>query len=221
MPAWLVPALQVGAALIGAKAASDAAKARENTPTGTDLKKLRKEAEAAGFNPLTVLRSTGGQGFNKQGSSGALASASFWSSFANSAGRIAGQFDPHKREMQRLDRDIAGATFDGMMIDQGIAIDRNLRDSQRLELDKQRLKLDMMQAGEGTYSNPIESSVWYILPDGTKTLGPNPDAGEIENMLLTPTLATGASFTADAPNTSRMKRDGLTSPALERQPYVQ
>lgn len=97
MPAWLVPALQVGAALIGAKAASDAAKARENTPTGTDLKKLRKEAEAAGFNPLTVLRSTGGQGFNKQGSSGALASASFWSSFANSAGQIAGQFDPLRK----------------------------------------------------------------------------------------------------------------------------
>jgi len=59
------------------------------------------------------------------------------------------------------------------------------------------------------------------LPDGTKTLGPNPDAGEIENLLLTPTLATGVSFTADAPNTSRMKRDGLASPALERQPYVQ
>jgi hypothetical protein len=218
MPAgWLVPALQMGAALIGAKASGDAAKASQR---GTDLKKLRKEAEAAGFNPLTVLRATGGQGFNK-GSSGALASASFWSSFANSAGQIAGQFDLHKREMQRLDRDIAGATFDGMMIDQGIAIDRDLRDAQRLELDKQRLKLDMMQAGEGTYGNPIESSVWYILPDGTKTLGPNPDAGEIENMLLTPTLATGATFTADAPNTSRMKRDGLTSPALERQPYVQ
>lgn len=93
MPPWLVPALQVGSALIGAKASSDAAKASQR---GTDLKKLRKEAEAAGFNPLTVLRATGGQGFNK-GSSGALASASFWSSFANSAGQIAGQFDPLKK----------------------------------------------------------------------------------------------------------------------------
>jgi hypothetical protein len=84
----------MGAALIGAKASSDAAKASQNK--GIDLKKLRKEAEAAGFNPLTVLRATGGQGFNK-GSSGALASASFWSSFANSAGQIAGQFDPLRK----------------------------------------------------------------------------------------------------------------------------
>lgn len=90
---WLVPALEMGAALIGAKASGDAAKASQR---GTDLKKLRKESEAAGFNPLTVLRATGGQGFNK-GSSGALASASFWSSFANSAGQIAGQFDPLRK----------------------------------------------------------------------------------------------------------------------------
>ena len=31
--------------------------------TGTDLGKLRSEATANGFNPLTVLRATGGQGF--------------------------------------------------------------------------------------------------------------------------------------------------------------
>jgi hypothetical protein len=90
---WIGPALQTAAALVGAKAASDAAKASQK---GTDLRKLRKEAEAAGFNPLTVLRATGGQGFNR-GSTGALASASFWSSFANSAGQIAGQFDPLRK----------------------------------------------------------------------------------------------------------------------------
>ena len=56
------PLAQVGSALIGAKASGDAAKASQR---GTDLKKLRKEAEAAGFNPLTVLRATGGQGFKK------------------------------------------------------------------------------------------------------------------------------------------------------------
>lgn len=60
------------------------------------LAKLRKDAEAAGFNPLTALRATGGQGFS-HGASGAMASASFWSSFANSAGQIAGQFDPLRK----------------------------------------------------------------------------------------------------------------------------
>jgi hypothetical protein len=132
---WLVPALQMGAALIGAKASSDAAKASQR---GTDLKKLRKEAEAAGFNPLTVLRATGGQGFNK-GSSGALASASFWSSFASSAGQIAGQFDPHKQMMRRYDAEIAKETLwnmknedDRQEVYLGIAQDR-------LSLDKQQL----------------------------------------------------------------------------------
>jgi hypothetical protein len=135
MPSWLVPALQVGAALIGAKASGDAAKASQR---GTDLKKLRKEAEAAGFNPLTVLRATGGQGFNK-GSSGALASASFWSSFANSAGQIAAQFDPHKQMMRRYDAEIAKETLwnmknedDRQEVYLGIAQDR-------LSLDKQQL----------------------------------------------------------------------------------
>ena len=211
------PLAQVGSALIGAKASGDAAKASQR---GTDLKKLRKEAEAAGFNPLTVLRATGGQGFNK-GSSGALASASFWSSFANSAGQIARQFDPHNSEMQRLDRDIAGATFDGMMIDQGIAIDRDLREAQRLELDKQRLKIDIFNASKGSFQNPYEASVYYMLADGTITLGPNPEGGEVENLALPALMAIGSDTTAKTPLESRMKRDGLTSPALERQPYVQ
>ncbi len=136
MPAeWLVPALQMGAALIGAKASGDAAKASQR---GTDLKKLRKEAEAAGFNPLTVLRATGGQGFNK-GSSGALASASFWSSFASSAGQIASQFDPHKQMMRRYDAEIAKETLwnmknedDRQEVYLGIAQDRFSLDKQQL-----------------------------------------------------------------------------------------
>lgn len=126
------PLAQVGSALIGASAAGKAAKASQR---GTDLKKLRKEAEAAGFNPLTVLRASGGQGFNK-GSSGALASASFWSSFANSAGQIAAQFDPHKRKMQRLDLDIAKETLWNMKGDDDRAEIRLSMDQNRLAMDK-------------------------------------------------------------------------------------
>lgn len=46
-----------------------------------DLEKLRLEAEENGFNPLTVLRATGGQGSTK-GPSGGLASGAFFSTFA-------------------------------------------------------------------------------------------------------------------------------------------
>ena len=49
---------------------------------GTDLKKLRSEAEANGFNPLTVLRATGGQGFyNNQIPMGRLSSDAFFNVF--------------------------------------------------------------------------------------------------------------------------------------------
>jgi len=48
----------------------------------TDLVKLRNQAERAGFNPLTVLRQTGGQGFQK-GYAGGLSSANFYSALGN------------------------------------------------------------------------------------------------------------------------------------------
>jgi hypothetical protein len=50
--------------------------------TGTDLGKLRSEATANGFNPLTVLRSTGGQGFYRdQVPMGRLSSDAFFNAF--------------------------------------------------------------------------------------------------------------------------------------------
>jgi len=66
------------------KSAKANAQARQNT--GTDLGKLRKEATDNGFNPLTVLRATGGQGFNRDPDVGQLASSAFYNSFSNGIG---------------------------------------------------------------------------------------------------------------------------------------
>lgn len=67
-----------------AQVASDQALANQ----GTDLNKLREKSEEAGFNPLTVLRSTGGIGFNNDVQLTApsltvprISSPTFWSSF--------------------------------------------------------------------------------------------------------------------------------------------
>jgi len=50
--------------------------------SGTDLGKLRSEATANGFNPLTVLRATGGQGFYRdQVPMGRLSSDAFFNAF--------------------------------------------------------------------------------------------------------------------------------------------
>ena len=106
---WLEVA-KIGAQLLGAKAASDAAKANAKA-SQTDLKKLVKDAESAGFNPLTVLRATGGQGFNK-GSSGALASATFWGNFANAGVSALNEFDPYNQKRKELDMQQSVANLD-------------------------------------------------------------------------------------------------------------
>lgn len=94
----------------GAVQKAKAAKAQARA-SQTDLKKLRNDAEAAGFNPLTVLRATGGQGFNK-GSSGALASATFWGNFANAGQSALNEFDPYQKKLKELDMQQSVANLD-------------------------------------------------------------------------------------------------------------
>ncbi|MDB4437887.1 hypothetical protein N9144_01755 [Flavobacteriaceae bacterium] len=109
---WVTVA-KIGAQLLSAKASSDAAKATA-TASQTDLKKLRDDAQAAGFNPLTVLRATGGQGFNK-GSSGALASATFLGNFANAGQSALNEFDPYNQKRKELDIQQAQASLNNTM----------------------------------------------------------------------------------------------------------
>ena len=71
---------QLASVAIGALGARKTAKAMQGA-NDLDLAKLRREAEQNGFNPLTVLRATGGQGSTK-GPSGNLASGAFFQTFA-------------------------------------------------------------------------------------------------------------------------------------------
>jgi hypothetical protein len=81
----------VGAGTAAVSTYAQSRNAEKMANQGTDLGKLRSEAEANGFNPLTVLRATGGQGFKQNVSmgSGALASASFFNAFAGLGQNIA------------------------------------------------------------------------------------------------------------------------------------
>ena len=53
-----------------------------------DLGYLRQEAENNGFNPLTVLQSTGGAGSTKSPNAGLLASSQFWATYADGLGEL-------------------------------------------------------------------------------------------------------------------------------------
>ena len=67
----------------------------KNRQSGTDLGKLRSEATANGFNPLTVLRATGGQGFYRdQVPMGRLSSDAFFNAFD--------AYDKHKNKNSNL-----------------------------------------------------------------------------------------------------------------------
>lgn len=74
------------------------------------LEKMRRDAEKAGFNPLTVLRATGGQGFN-HGQSAALASSTFWKTFGNSVGQVVNDNDPYNKKLKELDLQQAQASL--------------------------------------------------------------------------------------------------------------
>ena len=77
---------------------------RQKRQSGTDLGKLRSDALANGFNPLTVLRATGGQGFYKnEVPMGRLSSDAFFNTFD----RI------KQRNYNKLP--VSDITMDGMM----------------------------------------------------------------------------------------------------------
>jgi len=63
------------------------AQATQNTGK-LDLGYLRQEAENNGFNPLTVLQSTGGAGSTKSSNAGLLASSQFWATYADGLGEL-------------------------------------------------------------------------------------------------------------------------------------
>jgi len=68
-----------------------------------DLAYLRAEAEKNGFNPLTVLRATGGQGSRTSPDVGKMASAQFWQTFAQG---LPNTFDYNDKQIERGRDDI-------------------------------------------------------------------------------------------------------------------
>lgn len=69
------------------KSRKQQAQATQNTGK-LDLGYLRQEAENNGFNPLTVLQSTGGAGSTKSSNAGLLASSQFWATYSDGLGEL-------------------------------------------------------------------------------------------------------------------------------------
>lgn len=110
MAAWVGPAIAAGASLIGKLFGGGDDK---TTQTSTvNYKKLVREAEQAGFNPLTALRAGGGAGFTSTTASHPALSA--WTGVTDAIGQFASAYDPEANERAKLQDDLMRAQLDNI-----------------------------------------------------------------------------------------------------------
>lgn len=101
--------IQGGTKLIGG--AMQRREARKNPPH-VDFAKLRTEAEAAGFNPLTALKATGGAGF--QTGQTPVSLGAILQSAGESAISAYNENDPVRKEAARLENELTRARIDAL-----------------------------------------------------------------------------------------------------------
>lgn len=81
---------------------------KETTKQTTDFVALRKSAEAAGFNPLTALKATGGAGFQQTTHPG-LSSAEWLAEAIGAGAQAWAKFDPMQQQKDQLELDLMTA----------------------------------------------------------------------------------------------------------------
>lgn len=114
MAAWLAPALGVVGSLVSGLLGSK--KKEEKTTSEIDYVKMRQNAEAAGFNPLTALRAGGGAGFTTTHHP-ALASGAFIGDAIAGMGNVIAAIDPMRDATAKLEHQIKQATLANLQAD--------------------------------------------------------------------------------------------------------
>ena len=145
---------------------------RKKQDNGTDLGKLRHDAVANGFNPLTVLRATGGQGFYKDEiPMGRLSSDTFFNTFD----RI------KQRNYNKLP--VSDTTMDGMMYGSQVAQTTSPTDNSKPKLAfgnsplypvrETEIENDFISTGEEFVANKTTALKRPMkLPDGRVIMVP-------------------------------------------------
>ena len=101
MAGWLAPALQLGGAVLG----MIGGRRQEPQNQSIDFKRLRKEAQRAGFNPVTALQATGGQGFQR-GFGSSMTNLELLGGAMGAAGDFFQATDPINRETRELENEL-------------------------------------------------------------------------------------------------------------------
>jgi hypothetical protein len=99
----------IGASLIGSGR-------KQETVNSVDYKRMVREAEAAGFNPLTALRAGGAAGFTTTTHPALSAAGGIGAAFANLGQQIA-DYDPFAADAAQLTRDLQRAQLENIQAD--------------------------------------------------------------------------------------------------------
>lgn len=181
MAAWLGPLIGAAGSLLGGLFGNK----EQKTTSTIDYDALRRNAEKAGFNPLTALRAGGGAGFTTT-THPALSSASFIADAFNGIGNAVSAIDPMRDATAKLEYQIQQET---------------LKSLQRENALRTRASLGGVPVATGarnktTATIPTLYSPWLNNgPGGNNEVIylPNADLPEMEQMPI-PALGVGGNY---------------------------
>lgn len=104
--------LGIGASLLGSLFGSD----DKETTSHVDYKRMVKDAEAAGFNPLTAIRNGGSAGFTSTTMPG-LSSGEFLADALKGVGQLVSNYDPMAKATADLEYKIKQETLRNLQVD--------------------------------------------------------------------------------------------------------
>lgn len=108
MAAWLAPAISAAGSVI-----SSLFGGKKKTENRVNYKQMVRDAEAAGFNPLTALRNGGAAGY-MQTSHPALSTGEKIGGALSSVGNFLADFDPYADQKRELEFGMMQATIDNL-----------------------------------------------------------------------------------------------------------
>ena len=112
MAAWLGPAITAAGSILGSLFGGK----KEKSENQINYKDMAKDAEEAGFNPLTAIRNGGSAGYT-QTSHPALSSGEFIANAMSSVGNLVSSIDPMRDATAKLEYEIQQATLANIQAD--------------------------------------------------------------------------------------------------------
>lgn len=185
-----------GASILGSVFGSGSKKQQTTTTSHVDYKRMVRDAEAAGFNPLTALRNGGAAGFSVSTSSTPATplSARLADGVSSGVNAFLQNYDPHADAAREQGSKLIEAQIANLNASTAELTQRHFTSARgAAALSKGaagRVMLDGYQYG-GTGDGGAVEDMWVVFrnPDGTHSRVPNPNLPDGEQLLIPPVAA--------------------------------